>query len=346
MPTVPALLFAMTLGLAPGIRPVDVPMPPIVDFPAPAPPQIDATAWMVWSVEQDSELGSMEPDMAFPPASITKLMTAMLTVDRAALDNPVTISATAANTPIGYAGQPDLRQGEVWTVRQLLTFLLVQSGNDAAVALAEHVAGSLDAFVALMNDRAADLGMTNAHFVNPSGLDAEGHLTSARDLVVMGRAVLSYPDLLRIARIKHISFDIGGRQIDADATDRDLGVFPGLFGLKTGDTLSAGQTMLAYAATPRGSVLAVVLGTANRRVATEELIAWAETALGPKDYFFAPIAGTDLELSFPDWYAVRLLAARSLPIAQPAAPGPTPLTDSIDQGLRELLPSLLGGGTP
>ncbi|OFW48779.1 MAG: hypothetical protein A2146_04305 [Actinobacteria bacterium RBG_16_67_10] len=343
MPILPALAVVMALGASPAPRVVDLPMPPMLAFPAEAPPVIDAAAWIVWSVDQNAELGSFNADDVRAPASITKLMTAMLVVENAAPAETVTISARAGSTPVGYVGQPQLRQGEVWTVRDLLANILVQSGNDAAVALAEHVAGSVEAFVAMMNARASELGMTSTVFVTPNGLDAEGHVMSARDIVAMGEASLAYPDILRMTRVKRITFDVGGRHIEVDATNRDLGVFPGLFGLKTGDTIGAGQTLLAYDVAQHGSLLSVVLGSAGRLGATRELLAWAWSALGPRDYFFAPVVGTDLELLFPDWYVTRLRAAGALPTGDPVAPEATPLSDAVNSRLRGLLPALLGG---
>ena len=338
-----ALALTTALGPSPGLRPIHLPPPPIVGFPAEAPPSIDATSWMVWSVQHDSELGSLDPDTPRAPASITKLMTAILVVDRAVLTNQVVISPNADATPIGYIGQPDVRQGETWSVRDLLANILVQSGNDAAVALAEHVSGDVTTFVALMNQRAGSLGMTNTTFVNPNGLDTEGHLSTARDLIYLGRAALAYPDVLKITRIKHISFNPGGRLIEVSATNRDLGIFPGLFGLKTGDTLAASQVLLSYDKAPRGDYIAVVLGSRNRRSATREILAWARTTLGPRDYFFAAAADTDLELSFPDWYIPLLRAAGALPVGTTGPAERTPLTDSLDEAFRVLLPGVLGG---
>jgi D-alanyl-D-alanine carboxypeptidase (penicillin-binding protein 5/6) len=331
------------LGPSPGLRTVHLPPPPMVIFPSESPPAIDGTAWMIWSVEEDAELGSLNPDFRTAPASITKLMTAMLVVERAAMTNQVRVSANADATPIGYVGQPDVRQGEIWTVQELLANILVQSGNDAAVALAEHVSGDVERFVALMNQKAAALGMTNTTFLNPNGLDTTGHLSTARDLILMGRAALAYPEILRTSRIKYISFDVGGRHLVVEATNRDLGLFPGLFGLKTGDTASARQVLLAYDEAQHGRFLAVVLGSRNRRSATRELLAWAQTTLGPRDYFFAAADGTDLALEFPDWYVVRLAAAGPLPTGDGVPPPRTPLTDSIDVALTDLLPGILGG---
>jgi len=345
MPFVAALALTTVLGPAPGLKPVHVPPPPMICFPAEAPPQIDAGSWMVWSVMHDAELGALDPDTQRAPASITKLMTALITSDRAALTNQVIISANADATPIGYIGQPDVRQGEAWTVRDLMVNILVQSGNDAAVALAEHVSGDVATFVGLMNERAASLGMTNTVFLNPNGLDTTGHVTTARDLIALGRAALAYPDVLRLARIKHITFDVGGRHLELDATNRDLGLFPGLFGLKTGDTNAAGQVLLSFDDAPGGGYLAVVLGSRNRRSATREILAWARTTLGPRDYFFAAAANTDWELSFPEWYVPRIRAAGDIPVGTTGVAPRTPLTDALDEAFRVLLPGVLGGET-
>ena len=338
-----AVALTTVLGPSPGLRVVNVPPPPMVCFPAEAPPTLDATSWMVWSVKEDAELASRNPDSPRAPASITKLMTAILVVDRAALGNRVTISALAAATPIGYIGQPEVLQGEVWSVRDLLANILVQSGNDAAVALAEHVSGDVSTFVALMNRRAADLGMTSSQFVSPNGLDSLGQVASARDLILLGREALGYPEILEMSRIKFITFDVGGRHVEVEATNRDLGVFPGLHGLKTGDTIAAGQVLLSYDRAQHDEYLAVVLGSRNRRAATRQLLAWAHTTLGPRDYFFAAAAGTDLALEFPDWYQVRLAAAGPLlPAGEPAAVR-TPLVESLDDAFRQLLPGVLRG---
>lgn len=342
-----ALVLTLALGAGapqPGLRPLPLPPPPMIAFPAAEAPDIAARSWMVYSVDHEAELGSKDPDLSMPPASITKLMTAMLAEELLPLTDQVTISANADSTPIGYDGQPDVRQGEVWLAYDLLANVMVQSGNDASTAIAEAaIGGTAAAFVDLMNQRAAALGMTNTTFRNPHGLDNPEHLTTARDLIIMGRAALEYPQVLRFARTKHITFLVAGRVIDVDATDRDLGVFPGLFGLKTGDTANAGQVLLSYTETQHERIIAVVLGTPDRRATTRELLAWAMTALGPRDHFFAVVSGTDLALAFPDWYQARLAAAGHLPSGKPTVPERTPLTDDLNSAFRRLLPELLGG---
>jgi len=343
-----AIALALSLLVAPsadaGLRSIPLPPPPIVAFPAPEPPAIDAAAWMLYSVEQEAELGSKNPDQVRASASITKLMTAILVVEHADPSAVATISANADATPIGFVGQPDVRQGEIWLVEELLANILVQSGNDAAVALAEHVAGSVEEFVVLMNERAAELGMIATAFRNPNGLDESGHVSTARDLVKLGVEALQHPVVMRTVRIKHISFAPGGREIEVDATNRLLGVFPGYFGLKTGDTAAAGQVLLSYVESGHERLIGVVLGSSGRRVATRELMAWGLTTLGPRDHFLAAAAGTETVAGLPEWYQVRLLAAQgALDTGDPSPPPTTPGREALLAAFRDLLPSLLGG---
>ncbi len=341
-----ALSLAMAIpGLsdAASLKPLRLPMPPIKSFPATAPPLIDAAAWMIWSEREDAELGSLDPDTPRPFASITKLMTAILTVENTDLSEEVTISRTAAATPIGYVGQPEVLVGEVWLVYDLLTNILVQSGNDAAVALAEHVAGDTDAFIEQMNAKATEIGMTSTVFKTPNGLDVAGHVSTPRDLVAMGMYSLQYEDLRHAMRLTHLDWFPGNREIAINSTNRLLGLFPGYAGLKTGDTAAAGQVLLSYVDTGPSGLVAVVLGSSGRRVATRELLAWGLTTMGPRDHFYSAAAGSELAGTFPDWYQTRMSAP------QPLEPGPrdpnlsTPLTETLAEIYQYLLPAVLGG---
>lgn len=342
--------IAISLALAiPGlsdaasIKPLRLPMPPIKSFPAPAPPLLDAAAWMIWAEREDAELGSLDPDAPRAFASITKLMTGIVAVENSILDDPVTVSPIAASTPIGYDGQPDVQSGEAWVLRDLLTFTMVGSGNRASAALAEGVGGTGDAFVEQMNAKALELEMTSTSFTNPHGLDATGHISTARDLITMGMYALNSEDLKHIVRIKGITWNRENRVVKVTSTNRLLGLFPGYAGIKTGDTASAGQTLLAYVDTGPSGLVAVVLGSSGRRLATRELLAWGMTALGPRDRFYSAAAGTELAGAFPDWYQTRMDAP------QPLDPGPrdpseaTPLTKALDAGYLDLLPAILGG---
>jgi D-alanyl-D-alanine carboxypeptidase len=340
---IPAALVSLALSFGPG--PLHAPVPPATAYPLSPPPVVDAVAWKAWSVPADAEIGSLDADRQRPLASLTKLLTAILVVENAGLLESSTISATAAATPIGYIGQPATRQGEVWLVGQLLEMMMVQSSNDAAVALAEHVSGSVAAFAELMNGRAAEIGMNDSQFRNPNGLDVEGHYSSASDLIRLGVEALNHPAVLGVVRVRQASFEIGGRQLEITATNRDVGVYPEFLGLRTGDTLMAGQTLLAYVQAPRGDILAVVLGSGDRRAASRALIAWASQALGPRDYLLAPAAQSASGDTLPDWYHKRLEAALTpLPTGEPTSGRGSPLTDALDARLSELMPGVLGGG--
>lgn len=148
-------------------------------------------------IEQETGrvLFEKEADIQLPPASITKVMTLLLVMEaidagRLHLEDEVTCSDHAASMG---GSQIWLEPGEQMCVADLLKATAIASANDASVALAEHLAGSEEAFVQLMNDRAAQLGMTSTHFVNATGLDAEGHLSSARDIALMSRELLFHP---------------------------------------------------------------------------------------------------------------------------------------------------------
>ena len=202
------------------------------------------------------------------PASVTKIMTLLLTmdaIDSGALvyDDVVTVSANAA----GMGGsQVWLAEGEQITVEELLKCVCVSSGNDAAVALAEKVAGVTELFVEQMNNRARGLGMDDTHFVNPTGLTAEGHVTSAHDIALMSRELLTkHPDIRRFATIWTDS--IRGGTFDLANTNKLIRWYDGATGLKTGYTASAGYCISATAEREGMELIAVVMKgeTADKR---------------------------------------------------------------------------------
>ena len=202
------------------------------------------------------------------PASVTKIMTLLLTMDAIdsgalAYDDVVTVSANAA----GMGGsQVFLAEGEQITVEELLKCVCVSSGNDAAVALAEHVAGVTELFVEQMNNRARGLGMDDTHFVNPTGLTAEGHVTSAHDIALMSRELLTkHPDIRSFTTIWTDS--IRGGTFDLANTNKLIRRYDGATGLKTGYTASAGYCISATAEREGMELIAVVMKgeTADKR---------------------------------------------------------------------------------
>ena len=202
------------------------------------------------------------------PASVTKIMTLLLTMDAIdsgalAYDDVVTVSANAA----GMGGsQVYLAEGEQITVEELLKCVCVSSGNDAAVALAEKVAGVTELFVEQMNNRARGLGMDDTHFVNPTGLTADGHVTSAHDIALMSRELLTkHPDIRSFTTIWTDS--IRGGTFDLANTNKLIRRYDGATGLKTGYTASAGYCISATAEREGMELIAVVMKgeTADKR---------------------------------------------------------------------------------
>ena len=202
------------------------------------------------------------------PASVTKIMTLLLTMDAIdsgalAYDDVVTVSANAA----GMGGsQVFLAEGEQITVEELLKCVCVSSGNDAAVALAEKVAGVTELFVEQMNNRARGLGMDDTHFVNPTGLTAEGHVTSAHDIALKSRELLTkHPDIRSFTTIWTDSIRNG--TFDLANTNKLIRRYDGATGLKTGYTASAGYCISATAEREGMELIAVVMKgeTADKR---------------------------------------------------------------------------------
>ena len=202
------------------------------------------------------------------PASVTKIMTLLLTMDAIdsgalAYDDVVTVSANAA----GMGGsQVFLAEGEQITVEELLKCVCVSSGNDAAVALAEKVAGVTELFGEQMNNRARGLGMDDTHFVNPTGLTAEGHVTSAHAIALMSRELLTkHPDIRSFTTIWTDSIRNG--TFDLANTNKLIRRYDGATGLKTGYTASAGYCISATAEREGMELIAVVMKgeTADKR---------------------------------------------------------------------------------
>ena len=256
-------------------------------------------------------------DQPMPIASITKVMTLLLTFEavhagKFSLSSPVPVSAHAA----GMGGsQIWLEPGEQFTLDEMLRAICVSSANDAAVAVAELVGGSEGAFVALMNAKAAELGMSGTTFKNACGLDTEGHLSTARDVAVMSRAILTEcPEVLHYSGIW--TDTLRGGETMLVNTNKLLRRYDGITGLKTGTTGGAGVCISASASRDGLDLIAVVLGS-NSSVERFE----AATAL--LDYGFANYEAAPLpDLSQrPLRLAVDGGAAADVPLDYSALPG-------------------------
>jgi D-alanyl-D-alanine carboxypeptidase (penicillin-binding protein 5/6) len=207
-------------------------------------------------------------------ASTTKIMTAVVTLETADLTDEVTVTRRAAQ--VGES-EADIRAGERYTVEELLEALLVKSGNDASVALAEHVGGLQDAFVESMNDKAVELGLTDTRFANPHGLDEFGHYTTADDLAVLSRYAMANEEFRRIVGLEETTIDGGKGERTLESSNLLLGRYEGATGVKTGWTGRAGYCLVATAERAPSELTAIVLGAENestRFEQAEELLDW------------------------------------------------------------------------
>lgn len=175
-------------------------------FAKDSPPEVSADNVVLMDGLTGEILYSKSPNAAYPPASTTKTMTALLTLENSKLDDKVIVGK---NPPFADGSKAGIREGEELTVRDLLYGLLFVSGNDCANALAEHIGGSIDNFVAMMNKRAKELGCGNTNFVNPNGLYDPNHKTSAKDLALIMKELVKHPEYSQIAT-DNVTYNIIG----------------------------------------------------------------------------------------------------------------------------------------
>ncbi|MFQ5554078.1 MAG: D-alanyl-D-alanine carboxypeptidase family protein [Acidimicrobiia bacterium] len=250
-------------------------LPPPGGFPPSSPspdlPELTAETWVVYDARSGVVLAEQDADEERPMASVTKVMTALVVRANAELDERTRISDRAAAVGESEIG---LAPGERWDIEALLEAMLIRSGNDAAVALAEHVGGSVAGFADLMNAQAEAMGLEHSRFVNPHGLDAQGHFSSAMDLVRIAEAALEDPVLARIVRTRLIKFkpDPGGRERKARNTNRLLGLYPGVVGMKTGFTGQAGRVLISVLEDGDRTLIAVVMGSEDHFADSRELL--------------------------------------------------------------------------
>lgn len=223
-------------------------------------PAVDAASWVLMEKETGNILCAEHPHDKLEPASVTKVMTLLLVMEaisqgRLSLTDTVQVSAHAASMG---GSQVYLKEGELMTVDDLLKAVAVASGNDAAVALAEHLAGSEEAFVERMNQRAAQLGMADTCFVNCTGLPAAGHLTSAYDIALMSRElILHHPDIRSYTTIWMDTLRDGTFQLSN--TNKLIRFYEGATGLKTGSTDAARFCISATAERDGMELIAVIM---------------------------------------------------------------------------------------
>ncbi len=232
--------------------------------PIPAPPIIGAKSFLMIDGTTGHELASLQPDERLAPASLTKLMTAYVVFQslgsgQVTLDELVTVSEKAWRTD---GSRMFIEVGSRVRVEDLLLGMIVQSGNDASVALAEHIAGDESVFAELMNQYARQLGMNSSHFMNATGLPSEDHYSTARDLATLARAIISdFPEYYRWYSVREFTWN----EITQPNRNRLLLRDESVDGMKTGMTDDAGWCLVSSAERNDMRIIAVVLGTSSDR---------------------------------------------------------------------------------
>ena len=207
------------------------------------------------------------------PASTTKVLTALIALEKAKLSDQVKISRRAAYTP---GSSMYIKPGEVYSMHDLLHGLLLRSGNDAAAAIAEHVGGSIEGFAHLMNAKSREIGAVHSTWANPHGLTDARHRSTAYDLALITRHALRNETFRTIVstRMSNLTFEALGRDVVLHNTNRLLSGFPGADGVKTGTTAAAGACLIASATRDEHKLIAVVLHAGNRWNEAARLLEW------------------------------------------------------------------------
>ena len=238
-------------------------------------PELNARIALIYDRASGRIIYEKNGNKQTPMASTTKILTSIVILENADLKETVTIGSKAAGTGGSRLG---LKKNDKITVNDLLYGLMLRSGNDAAVALALHVGGSIEGFADMMNKKAEELGLTNSHFVVPHGLDNEGHYTTAYELAKMADYALNIPKFKEIVSSKSATIYINGYPKAINNTNNLLGSVSGVYGVKTGFTNGAGRCLVSSCKRGELDIITVVIGanTNNQRTAdTKELIEYA-----------------------------------------------------------------------
>jgi len=239
-----------------------------ITIPIPSPPIIGAKSYLLVDGSTGTELASLEPDMRLAPASLTKLMTAYtifraLAEGQVSLEEEIVVSEKAWRTE---GSRMFIEVGSRVSLEDLLLGMIVQSGNDASVALAEHVAGTESVFVEVMNHYAAQLGMHGTNFRNATGLPNEEHYSTARDLAVLAQTIITeFPEYYKWYSVREFEYNHIKQPNRNNLLWRDDSVD----GMKTGRTDDAGYCLVSSAKRDGMRIIAVVLGTASAKARTD-----------------------------------------------------------------------------
>lgn len=228
-------------------------------------------------------------------ASTTKIMTAIITLEKANLQDNVTVSKKAAGTGGSRLG---LKANDIITVNDLLYGLMLCSGNDAAVCLAEYVGGNIEGFAELMNQKAKELNLNNTHFVTPHGLDSEEHYTTSYELALLSNYALNNAKFKEIVGTKNYTININGYPKALSNTNELLGNLNGVYGIKTGFTNGANRCLVTACKRNDMDIICVVLGADTKKFRTQDSIKLIEYTFQNYQYIDIKLL---IESKFQEW---------------------------------------------
>ncbi|PKL37112.1 hypothetical protein CVV38_04495 [Candidatus Peregrinibacteria bacterium HGW-Peregrinibacteria-1] len=237
-------------------------------------PVIQSRAYLALDLETDRILTNKNINQRLPIASITKTMTALIILEENSLDEVVTVSSRAASTG---GSRMNLRAGEKITVKDLLYSIMIHSANDAAYALAEHNAGTVEDFIVKMNQKASDMSLVNTHFQNPAGLDHPDNYSTAYEITRIAKKLYEQPLIKEVVTLENHSVSSVDSRIThkLQSTNSLLGSYLNIKGLKTGQTPAAGACLVAIAQdTNNNEIITVVLNSPDRFRESKILIDW------------------------------------------------------------------------
>ena len=232
-------------------------------------PKTNSRRYIVYDRISKSMIIGKNADIKSAMASTTKIMTTIVILEKSDLDETVTVSAKAGGTGGSRLG---LKRGDKASVRDLLYGLMLRSGNDAAVALAEHVGGSVKEFAELMNEKASELGLTNTHFVTPHGLDDANHYTTALELAKLTDYAIDNETFAKIVGTKSTTIYINNQPRQINNTNELLGMLNGVVGVKTGFTNNAGRCLVTETKRNNMDIITIVLGADTKKDRTKDSV--------------------------------------------------------------------------
>lgn len=263
-------------------------------------PKINSRYAVVIDRQSKAILYGKNENMKTKMASTTKIMTALIVIENTNLNNIVEVSAKAAGTG---GSRLKIKKGDKITVRDLLYGLMLRSGNDAAVALAEYIGGDISGFAKLMNEKAEELGLSNTHFETPHGLDSEGHYTTPYELAVLTDYALHNKVFAEIVNTKSCTITINDIPRTISNTNELLGNLNGVYGVKTGFTNGAGRCLVTAIKRGNLDVICIVLGADTKKIRTTDSVKLIE-------YTFSNFENINIEAQiqeeFNNWKSINL----------------------------------------